>query len=119
MVIVVNIHNQRCDIPVCRPTIYGNPFTHLVSKAVPVGFKVGTRHEAVAKFAHWFYSEHSRELRQRALREIPDGSKIGCHCAPDECHADIIAGYLNWKRDLKFNGPKARTVLHVKTTSRS
>jgi hypothetical protein len=100
VVTVVNLRKETCDIPVCRPTVYGN---------FP-GY--GNPEKAVEIFANWFYSELGRKLRQRALIEISDGMKIGCHCAPKSCHADIIAGYLNWKRNIEFNGPKARTVLY-------
>jgi Domain of unknown function (DUF4326) len=111
MVSVVNIHDEPCDIPVCRPTKFGNPYSHLLTKMLPVGLHVQTREDAVSKFAQFFYSENGRRLRERALLEIPNDAKVGCHCAPKTCHADIIAGYLNWKRDYKFDGPKARTKL--------
>lgn len=112
MVVVVNLNFQKPDIKVCRPTAYGNPYTHLATLTT-AGFHVKDRDEAVNRFAEWFYSERGRALRQRATLEIPDGSTIGCVCAPKRCHADIIAGYLNWKRNFEFNGPKARTVLYA------
>ena len=86
MVTVVNLRKERADIPVCRPTIYGNPY--MVAK---------NRNEAILMFAEFFYSERGRELRHKALAEIPFNAKLGCHCAPERCHADIIAGYINWK----------------------
>jgi hypothetical protein len=115
MVVVVNIHDEKCDIAVCRPGVFGNPFTHLLTKMLPVGFHVKTREDAVAKFADYFYSEYGRKLRQKALIEIPDGSKIGCYCVPKPCHGEIIAGYLNWKRNYKFDGPKAQTRINATT----
>jgi hypothetical protein len=84
---------------------------------LPVGFHVKTREDAVSKFAEYFYSEHGRKLRERALLEIPDGAKIGCYCAPLSCHGDIIAGYLNYKRDYKFESPKAITKIYATTTN--
>ena len=100
-VTVVNIMKERCDIPVCRPTIYGN-FPGFGSPRI----------NAVENFAVYFYSNAGKKLRQCALLEIPDGAKIGCYCAPLPCHADIIAGYLNWKRQIEFSGPKAKTVIY-------
>jgi hypothetical protein len=93
MVTVVNLRKERADIPVCRPTAYGNPY---------IGHE-RVRDWVIEKFAEFFYSERGRELRQRALVEIPPNAKIGCHCAPLRCHADIIAGYLNWKREVTFD----------------
>jgi len=115
MVKVVNTRREVADVNICRPTIYGNPFTHLV---VGIGggaaINVKDRDEAINRFAEWFYSERQRALRQRALLEIPDGAKLGCVCSPLRCHGDILAGYLNWKRNPEFNGPKARTVIWIK-----
>jgi hypothetical protein len=82
---------------------------------LPVGMHVATREDAVSKFAQWFYSEQCRALREKALLEIPDNSKIGCYCVPKVCHGDIIAGYLNWKRNYKFEGPKAQTRIYAST----
>lgn len=96
MVTVVNILKERADIPVCRPTMYGNPYL-VTSLKDSVAYD-----EAVLMFAMFFYSERGRELRHKALAEISSDAKIGCYCAPMRCHADIIAGYLNWKRDLSF-----------------
>lgn len=91
MVTVVNFKHDRADIPVCRPTAYGNPYPIYLSRSY-----------SIERFAEFFYSERGRTLRQQALKEIPDDAKLGCYCAPERCHADIIAGYLNWKRDLSF-----------------
>lgn len=96
MVTVVNLSFERPGTIVTRQTVYGNPYTwHL---AYSPGFYVRNRDEAVNRFAEFFYSEKGRWLRVKALAEIPDGSTIGCVCAPKRCHGDIIAGYLNWKR---------------------
>lgn len=100
MVTVMNIARELCDVNVMRPTVYGNPFTHH-----KVGSRyqiyVETRDEAVESFAVYWYSERSRWLREKALKEIPVNAKLGCVCVPERCHAEIIAGYLNWKRNVR------------------
>jgi hypothetical protein len=96
MVRVVNLNFQKCDVEVCRPGPFGNPYSHLLYATA--GIHVRNRDEAVDRFAEYFYSEKGRPLRERTLAEISDNVTIGCHCAPKRCHADIIAGYLNWKR---------------------
>lgn len=97
MVSVVNLKYQRARVDVTRRGPFGNPFTHLAYGTA--GIKVKSRDEAVDRFAEWFYSERGRALRQRCVEEIQDGATIGCVCHPKRCHADIIAGYLNWKRN--------------------
>lgn len=68
--------------------------------------KDGTRAEVMLKFANYFYSPAGRALRLKALVLIPDGSVLGCWCRTKhpECHGDIIAGYLNWKRQPVARG---------------
>lgn len=72
-----------------RPGPFGNPF------AIRDGL---IREEAILKFTEYFYSEKGRGLRELTLAKIPDGATLGCVCVPKPCHAEIIAGYLNWKR---------------------
>jgi hypothetical protein len=100
MVTVVNVLRERVKIVVHRPSLYGNPYSHLMANTTAARFRCETREEAIAKFAEFFYSDLGKRLRVRALAEIPDGASIGCYCAPKSCHADIIAGYLNWKRGV-------------------
>jgi Domain of unknown function (DUF4326) len=96
MVSVVNINYERADIKATRPGPFGNPFSHLAYGTARV--KVRTREEAVLCYAVWFYSRAGRYLREKALVEIPDGRRLGCVCVPKTCHAEIIAGYVNAKR---------------------
>lgn len=60
----------------------------------------GVRGTAILRFAVYFYAPEQKYLRERALKEIPDGAVLGCWCAPDDCHVGIVAGYLEWKRRL-------------------
>lgn len=60
--------------------------------------KDGTRAEVIAKFAAYWYAPERGLLRQYALLTIRDDDTLGCWCYPCECHGDIIAGYVNWKR---------------------
>lgn len=69
---------------------FGNPFH--------VG-KDGDRTEVILKFAAYWYAPEQKHLREKALHFAPD-EILGCWCHPKypECHGDIIAGYVNWKR---------------------
>ena len=58
----------------------------------------GDRDEVILKFAIYWYAEEQRELRARARREA-SYSIFGCWCdvPKQKCHAEIVAGYLNWR----------------------
>ena len=71
-------------------SIYHNPFH--------VG-KDGNRDEVLLKFILYWYSPLQLNIRTSALREIKETDVIGCWCKPLNCHGDIIAGYLDWKRE--------------------
>jgi hypothetical protein len=92
-----------------------NNFTHYIGRrwaglpdsAMRNPFRrgVGTRADAIEKFAAYWYAPEQKYLRKAALLTVPDGSILGCWCRTPEisddvlyCHGDIIAGYLNWKR---------------------
>lgn len=64
-------------------------------------FKIvgGVRGTAIERFAVYFYAPEQAWLRLKALQEIGRDSVLGCWCAPLSCHADIVAGYLAWKRN--------------------
>lgn len=86
-------------------------FTHYIGRAF-AGFaespfhnpfhvgKDGDRAEVMLKFAVYWYSPERRRLRLAAQILIPDDSVLGCWCHPKypDCHGDLIAGYLEWKR---------------------
>jgi hypothetical protein len=66
-------------VRVTRPSRWGNPFR--VTAALP-------RDEAIRR-----YREHLRtrpDLVERARRELR-GKVLGCWCAPEPCHGDVLA----------------------------
>ena len=82
-----------------RPSIYGNPFSHLNdSKCI---IKVSSRPEAVRSFIKWITNEvHYPELDQihkPTLDEIRKlkGKFLKCWCAPLLCHGEWIARVAN------------------------
>lgn len=89
---------------VTRPSIFGNPYTHqpcgwgCASRNTHV-IHVPTREEAVLCFAEYWYADAQRGLRIMAREDFPADAILTCVCYPKPCHADIIAGYLNWKRN--------------------
>ncbi|MGB8834159.1 MAG: DUF4326 domain-containing protein [Candidatus Sulfotelmatobacter sp.] len=60
----------------------------------------GDRDEVILKFAVYWYAEEQRALRERSRRELPF-RVLGCWCAPEKCHGDIIAGYVDWREIME------------------
>ena len=88
---VVNIRHSKCDQLIDRTTIFGNPFPE---------WKWG-REECVRRFETYFWDRIERDPAWKAevlaIREKDSGGvvRIGCHCAPLDCHGNVIADYLN------------------------
>jgi len=60
--------------------------------------KDGTRAEVLAKFIEYWYAPEQKELRRQALYRFDEHEILGCWCHPLDCHCDIIAAYVHWKR---------------------
>lgn len=80
-----------------RPTIWGNPFSHL--DGTTAKFRVATREEAILKFDEWLRSQPGLVA---FAKEVLPGKVLGCWCRPKEgfkgrllCHAQILAGLVD------------------------
>lgn len=79
---VVNLVNERADVYIGRPGKWGNPFiigTH------------GTRDEVIEKFRVYALEQGL----DRAAHEELKGKVLGCYCAPNRCHGDLLAMWAN------------------------
>lgn len=74
---VVNLRREFCDVEICRPGQWGNPFT--------IG-RDGTRAEVIDKYRDWI------QTQPQLLAQLPmlKGKRLGCYCAPLPCHGDIL-----------------------------
>ena len=81
---VVHCKRSEYDVYIGRPSIWGNPFE--------IG-KDGTRQEVINKYEDYILG--NPEL----LAKLPElkGKRLGCWCAPQECHGDVLV-------DLVENG---------------
>ena len=88
---VVNVsRGQACDVYVGRGgrdyvngvvysrSRWGNPFRE---------GEDGTREEVIEKYRKWIRKQPELMAALFSLR----GKKLGCHCAPKPCHADVLA----------------------------
>jgi hypothetical protein len=87
MTTVVHI-NDPYDIYIGRPSIWGNPHSHLPESAAE--YIVATRKEAIEKYRE--YILNSNYLMSR-LPEL-EGKVLGCHCKQKSknvpCHGDVL-----------------------------
>jgi len=95
---VVNKYNSEYDVYIGRGSIFGNPFV--------IG-KDGTRDEVILKYRNYFYDKIKKdEDFLKAVLLLKD-KKLGCYCKPQDCHGDVIAGFVDniWtKYDLAQAG---------------
>ena len=102
----MRIWNKRTDrnipktaIYVGRPTQWGNPFV--------IG-RDGDRKTVIEKYRRWLWK------RMQDGRIDPDqlaalaGKDLVCHCAPQPCHAEVLARAAQWERDRRTT-PRDRT----------
>ena len=99
---VVNVRKDFFDVymgrsmPYYKASPWQNPF-HIHADTQEERLRVA------AEYAEYFYASEQKWLRDRALAEISPDAILGCWCAPKLCHAEIVAGYLAWKRnELSF-----------------
>ncbi len=78
--IVINLKDksQSCQVRVCRPSMWGNPFH--------IG-KDGTREDVIEKYRSWILTKKHLLYSLEMLA----GKTIGCWCDPLPCHAHLLA----------------------------
>ena len=93
------------NFPIYRPTILGNPYTHIKDRETKAAFVVATREEAIERYSDYFDAMYSGNVKfKAAVDEIYEKYKAGedifleCFCAPLKCHGDIIASKLRSRR---------------------
>lgn len=79
---VVHCKRETHDVYIGRPSKWGNPFV--------IG-RDGTREQVIAKYRNWLLSQAHL---MAALPELK-GKTLGCWCAPQACHGDILAELAN------------------------
>lgn len=94
--LVVNMKYEEFDVNICRPNKYGNPFV--------VGIH-GTRKACCKKYVQWISGLIEAPARALApskeqIRADLKGKRLGCVCAPLQCHGDYLAHVANPVRGL-------------------
>src|ERR1035437_7172541 len=79
------------DIYIGRPSILGNPFTHIKTHATLAQKVVPTRQDAIEAYRKYFLSSILLNTGfHRAFKEIKEDSVLVCWCHPSSCHGDIL-----------------------------
>lgn len=80
---VVHCKRSSHDVYIGRPGPWGNPFT--------IG-RDGTREDVIRKYDEWIHTQPV--LMERARKELK-GKVLGCWCAPQACHGDVLVKISN------------------------
>jgi len=89
---VVHCQVEDFHIYIGRPSIWGNPFSHLPADRHIAEFQCETREESIAKYEEWLKTRP--DLIEKAKAELK-GKILGCWCKPYACHGDILARIAN------------------------
>ena len=85
---VVHIRDGTHDVRIDRGTCWGNPYV--------IG-RDGSRAQVIEKYRRrlWARVRANRELAIEKLSEL-HGKRLGCWCAPRQCHGHILARAAAW-----------------------
>ena len=82
---VVNVRSgEHYDVFIARPSKWGNPFKIALD---------GTREQVLVAYQRWLLAPDKKGARRQlfhdAVREL-GGKVLGCWCAPQRCHGDVL-----------------------------
>lgn len=87
--LVVHCKKSKHDVYIGRPSKWGNPFSH--QSGTLAKYKVATRNEAVSKYREWLLKQPELMAELHELK----GKTLGCWCAPQACHGDVLVELAN------------------------
>ncbi|SEP53675.1 MULTISPECIES: DUF4326 domain-containing protein [Amycolatopsis] len=76
--LVVHCKRAPHDVYIGRPSKWGNPFV--------IG-RDGSREQVITRYERWLLAQPELVA---ALAEL-SGKTLGCWCAPNRCHGDVLA----------------------------
>ena len=86
---IVHCKRSQYDVYIGRGSKWGNPFSH--KSGTKALYIVGSRDEAVASYKEWIQQQAHLMDSLHELR----GKTLGCWCAPQSCHGDILVELAN------------------------
>lgn len=113
-------HDGPNNFRIFRPSILGNPYTHIKDKQTLAIYLVKDRDEAIDKYSHYFDIMYGSNIEfTKEIDTIYEKYKNGeevyleCYCAPLRCHGDIIKEKLE-KRLLKEKIKQIKNIEYVR-----
>ena len=84
---VVNKYKEDYDVYIGRGSKWGNPYR--------IG-EDGTREEVIEKYRLYLWKQIKKgEITPQDLWEL-NGKRLGCFCAPQACHGDVLVAAVKW-----------------------
>lgn len=95
---VVHCKREPHDVYIGRPSKWGNPFSHLADTRALIN--VATRKESVEMYHAWLEGRLQQiiDIDPPSIQEIKaelKGKILGCWCAPQACHGDVLSKIAN------------------------
>ncbi len=115
--IVVNKHTHTPtdkDVYIGRPSIFGNPFTHLTGATKAV-YLLSSREACLREYHQWLYRNIDpnadgmmyNQALVDAILALPDDAVLVCWCKPLTCHGDILIRAHAWLKTQVDRAPNA------------
>lgn len=105
-----------------RPSILGNPYSHLPEDKCQAIYKCKTRDESIQRYSGYFdlmYGKNKEftELIDEMYEKYKAGEDIylECYCKPEPCHGDIIAEKL----EQRFIKERMKEILEQRKNERA
>ena len=73
---------------------WGNPFSHRPSGHDVI--RVATREEAIERYRAWLWAQIEAGRVELAELVALHGRTLGCWCAPESCHGEVLAAAAAW-----------------------
>jgi hypothetical protein len=94
---VVHCKKARYDVYIGRPSMWGNPYTHLTRGLAPR--HVETREKAIVEYRRYLHAQlDSGKISLQALADLA-GKTLGCWCSPLPCHGEVLLQEAEWAKD--------------------
>lgn len=84
-------YSKDWDIYAGRPSILGNPYTHLTNTGVHSCYRVMCRDDAVQKYEEYAWRRMQMDTKFREALLACAGKRVACWCHPLNCHVHAIA----------------------------
>lgn len=90
---------DKHDVFIGRPSILGNPYTHLTGRT-QAKYTVKTREDAIEAFERYAWERMHQDAVFRGAVLACENKTLGCFCKPKSCHGDCFDRLIaRWKEE--------------------